>query len=798
MKRNALFKYVIPVGLLALLGVAAYYGERANDARHAAELRADVQQQLTQARDRLSNNLQSDLQLVQGLLGVIALKPDLDQKQFETAVRPLFATRTQLRNIAAAPDMVVRLIYPMAGNEKAIGLDYRTTPSQYAAAERARQTRRVVLAGPLRLVQGGDGLAARLPVFISGNDGRERFWGLVSAVIDSGRLFAASGINDQASQVEIAIRGKDARGPAGEVFIGRPQLFGKDAVLGDIPLPEGSWQLAAVPRGGWPRHADNVWTLRGVFAAVALLVMGGYGLFLYTLSKVSREREQAETLKRQLQATLEYAPSIAVQWYDAEGRVLYWNAASENMFGWSGVETLGQTVDGFIYDQEEADEFRRRLDDIASGGQPYGPYEHRVRSRDGAEIWLLSTLFGIPLAGGKQGFVRMDVDITERKQGEEQLRASRQLLDSIVENIPIMVFLKRASDLRFALFNRAGEALLGLHRDQLLGRNDYDFFPREQAEAFTTQDRHVLELGTVVDIPEEPIDTPNGKRILHTRKVALPDAQGRAKYLLGISEDITDRLESARRLAEHERVWTEAMNQFDDAIYILDDKRRLLRANRAFYALTGSAPEKLVGQHIARIIHHDSKAAPCPVCQAQEARQDAVLTLEADHPNNPAGRPIEVSIKVLRDADGASTGILVGLHDLSRERATRAELDKYRTQLEKLVADRTAALEDSNRRLAETEFAMDRVGIGIHWVDANTGRLIEVNDSACTMLGYSREEMLALGVSDIDPDFPQDQFAARTAFLRVEGTGRFETLNRHKDGHTLPVDRKSTRLNSSH
>ncbi len=134
------------------------------------------------------------------------------------------------------------------------------------------------------------------------------------------------------------------------------------------------------------------------------------------------------------------------------------------------------------------------------------------------------------------------LDITDRKDAEEELRRAEAFLDSVVENIPNMVFVKSAEDLRFVRFNRAGEELLGYSRSDLLGKNDYDLFPPEEAEFFTSKDREVLESGRLVDIAEERIQTrERGERFLHTRKIPILDADGHPVYLLGISEDITDR-----------------------------------------------------------------------------------------------------------------------------------------------------------------------------------------------------------------------------------------------------------------
>lgn len=134
------------------------------------------------------------------------------------------------------------------------------------------------------------------------------------------------------------------------------------------------------------------------------------------------------------------------------------------------------------------------------------------------------------------------IDITDRTRAEEEVLRAQSFLDSVVENIPNMVFVKSADDLRFVRFNRAGEELLGYSRQELLGKNDYDLFPKEEADFFTSKDRQVLGGGGLIDIPEEPVNTKDkGVRILHTRKIPILDQEGRPTYLLGISEDITER-----------------------------------------------------------------------------------------------------------------------------------------------------------------------------------------------------------------------------------------------------------------
>ncbi|MCK9580464.1 MAG: PocR ligand-binding domain-containing protein [Methanoregula sp.] len=125
---------------------------------------------------------------------------------------------------------------------------------------------------------------------------------------------------------------------------------------------------------------------------------------------------------------------------------------------------------------------------------------------------------------------------------EKELRESEAFLTSIVENLPLMLCVKNTSDLRFVRFNKAGEDLLGFSREDLIGKNDHDLFPKEQADSFSENDRDVLKSRTPFDIPEEKIETrTHGERILHTRKIPILNSNGEPRFLLCISEDITER-----------------------------------------------------------------------------------------------------------------------------------------------------------------------------------------------------------------------------------------------------------------
>ncbi len=174
------------------------------------------------------------------------------------------------------------------------------------------------------------------------------------------------------------------------------------------------------------------------------------------------------------------------------------------------------------------------------------------------------------------------------------LRKNEEFLDNVVEHIPDMLFVKDAQTLRFVRFNKAGEQLVGYPREELLGKTDHDFFPREEADFFTAKDRQVLDRKELVDIPEEIIQNrSNEKRILHTKKIPILDETGAPQYLLGISEDITER----KQAEESIRKLSQAIEQSPVSIVITDLAGTIEFVNAKFTQITGYTFAEALGQN---------------------------------------------------------------------------------------------------------------------------------------------------------------------------------------------------------
>lgn len=299
--------------------------------------------------------------------------------------------------------------------------------------------------------------------------------------------------------------------------------------------------------------------------------------------KDSRQVEDALRISEARYRLFSEISPVGIFQNDARGQCTYANEKTLQITGLTQEEILGDGWGKYLH-PEDRDwmyvAWSSFVEQVNSGQDVEYRVELRYLHPDGTLVWVLAQ--AVPernTAGEVVGFIGSCTDISEqhaalrdREQSEgtlqklneeleERVRArtlellqTRDFLQTIVDNIPVAVFVKNGREERFGqflLWNSTCEALFGYTSEQAIGKTVYDFFPEEQSNFFALKDRQSFDRGEIEDIPEEPIDSLTlGKRLLHTIKVPIFDENGDPKYLVCISEDITDRKQAEEALRQ--------------------------------------------------------------------------------------------------------------------------------------------------------------------------------------------------------------------------------------------------------
>lgn len=479
---------------------------------------------------------------------------------------------------------------------------------------------------------------------------------------------------------------------------------------------------------------------------------------------------------------------------NAKGLILEANRFAAGLLAWERDELTGQSFTRFILPEDLDGYFRHWKQLFETGIQQ--ACDLRMEKKDQRTIWVHLTAT-MAQDGEGHPICRIVIgDITEHKQAEEELRRTQSFMEKLLSNLPVAVFAKTAGDGRFVYWNKASERLFGLSADQALGKTDYDFFPKEQADFFRGKDLETFAKGAIEDIPQEPIDSLSlGQRILHTIKAPIYDEQDTPLYLLGISEDITGAKKTEEELKRYrERIeelvaertveltlTNEQLRQttqrlertlkFSEAllsaiptpVFYKDREGRYLGCNRAFTEVMGVTSDQIMGKTVHQL---------WPSEQAGVYHQKDLLLIEKPvrqvyefmvRDKNGLERNVIFGKDVFLDENEQVAGIVGAFTDITErkqiEEALRESEEKYRT-----------LFEDSGDAICIT---------------TREGRFIDMNQSALDLFGYTGEEMQkGLSVSDIYID-PADRDRFQGEVEHNGSVKNFELRLRKKNGQAM-------------
>ena len=240
-------------------------------------------------------------QLSRSLSATYALAAILRQygeiKDFDSLAAEIIRTYGGISSLQLAPGGVITKIYPLAGNERAVGHDLLRDPQRRTEALKAIESRQLTLAGPVKLIQGGEGAIGRLPVFIAGEDGRERFWGFATALMRLGDLLAASNLGQLETNgyaYELSRLNPDSA--RWEAFARSAMPLSAEPVKFDFEVPNGTWRLAVTPQEGWRTYS----TIALDYALTTAVSLTLAGLIYVLLRQPELLRAEVETRTAEL------------------------------------------------------------------------------------------------------------------------------------------------------------------------------------------------------------------------------------------------------------------------------------------------------------------------------------------------------------------------------------------------------------------------------------------------------------------------------------------------------------------
>jgi len=409
--------------------------------------------------------------------------PDFGQR-FAAYAAGLHAGAKDIRVFAIAPGGVIRYLYPVQGNERAVELDLFRDVDTREDAVRTLLDKGTTLSNPYQLRQGGLGMVARKSVISGG-----AFWGFATMVIDIPSILAEAGLNRQ-ERFALAVRDR-----SGKTFYGDDRVFDQSPVLLRIDLPEGFWTLAAIPKGGWetPIRKD-LFIFWGASLFVSLCL--AFTIFeIYDrqrrLSEAVEQRTRALRESENYQRTLFELSPTGLALSRMDGSLVDVNPAYAEILGRSVAETLKLTY-WDVTPENYAEQEHVKLESLERSGH-YGPYVKEYRRKDGTLIPV--RLQGRIIERNQERFIWSSVvDISDLKRAEAQIKREHDFSEVLIDSLPGVVYLYD-QDFNFLRWNKNFELVTGYTAEEIVRLTPLDFFAGADKELLQSRINEVFAIG---------------------------------------------------------------------------------------------------------------------------------------------------------------------------------------------------------------------------------------------------------------------------------------------------------------
>ena len=378
---------------------------------------------------------------------------------------------------------------------------------------------------------------------------------------------------------------------------------------------------------------------------------------------------------------------IAVYEMDFEANIISANRAIYETFRGTE-EDLKKGFKGWqLLSPEEVEKSRRNIQALLKGENIAGT-EYNMMRLDGTvfpAIVISSVIYSDGKPTGLRGAV---IDITEQKQAEEAIRKSENYLNQIINRIGDPLFVKD-QQLRFVLVNEALCAFLGKIREEIIGTTGHEYLPKEEMAVFEKQDKLVFETGKE-SISEENLTDGKGKvHTIVTKKTLYAD-DGVDKQLIGVIRDITERKQAEEALRQSEQQQRIITDNIQDMVWLMDMNLQVTWASQSVNQVMGFSPEELKKISLNKLLMPESYELVQQLMLENLTKENLANKNKAIIVNNEFGYYGkngdtywgEMSISMLRNAEGEPDGFLGVGRDITKRRQTEQALRQTQKQLQ--------------------------------------------------------------------------------------------------------------------
>lgn len=461
-KQYLLMSVVAPFALFFALITAVELTAKQQQLREQSLVRGNLADKTNEVRTLLEYELNSTLHLATGLVSYIQSKQGvLVAAEIDPWLTNLQERAQHIRNIGIAPSNKITYVYPLEGNQAALGLYYPDSKEQWPAVKTVIANRRPMLAGPIQLQQGGLGLIYRIPVFLNG----ETYWGLVSTVLNFDAIYSA--IHTRAEQLGIKIAIKD-RDQNGEILFGDTDIIANNEL--NLSIPGRNWQMISSQK-----HTDApslINTIRAGGWLITLAISLLFNSFLRSLAQQNQILRELNESKFRFSQAFKSAPQ-GIALINYTGDLINFNQSLCNSLGYEQNELHEKNFFHLVAEHQ-----RERLMNIIEGIYPKPgdnhQYETTLLHKNGHPVNVIISLAPTHTNTYESDWIVQIIDISHRIIYEhllqEEANYNQSILNAVVDAI---ITLDEKGNIRSV--NPAASRIFGYSEDQFIHHHINNF-----------------------------------------------------------------------------------------------------------------------------------------------------------------------------------------------------------------------------------------------------------------------------------------------------------------------------------